>query len=103
MESSIRIANASDHVIDVWLEPWGDSVPLEPTTALRVVATATEAGEFEVVWRAADVTVYAWPTASVRVYAADDSELKPGHFTAAVPNLPPGASVRSFLGLVLGE
>ena len=103
MESSIRIANGSSEGIEVWLEPWGDSVPLAGGGTLRIVATATEEGQFEVVWRAGDVTVYAWPTASVRVYALDDSEVKPGSFASPVPQVPPGASVRSFLGVVLGE
>jgi hypothetical protein len=103
MESSIRVHNASDRVIEVWLEPWGDFVPLGAGAAIRVAATADAAGELEVVWRPSDVTVYAWPTASVRVFAADGAELKAGAFTVPVPAVPPGATVRSFLGLILGQ
>jgi hypothetical protein len=39
MESSIRVHNTSDRLIEVWIEPWGDFVPLGAGAAIRVAAT----------------------------------------------------------------
>ena len=97
----LTLTNRSGAAIEVWLEPWGDVVPLAAGQSLRLVGTATAEGAFEVeAGPGGALTVWASPTASVRCYV-DDVEVMADAFTLPVPAVPDGMTTSTFLRLVL--
>ena len=69
-----------------------------------VIAEAEQQGSFEVEHGEDKITVWAWPSAVVRLYCGgEEIGITPGVKRPAVPPVPEGQSVSSFLRAVLGE
>ena len=68
-----------------------------------VIAEAERQGSFEVEYHENEIAAWAWPTASVRVFHdGEENGIAAGMRRPAVPHVPEGQSVSSFLGSVLG-
>lgn len=98
-EVTIRNESSDDRI--VLIEPWGQPLTLKPGQSLRVTASSLLDGTLEHdVTPEADV-IYAWPGATYRAYL-DDALIDESD--SIVPDvLPPGMSVRDFLGMMLGS
>lgn len=77
-----------DHTLQVWFDPWGDLLPLEPGGSLRLVGTSTEPGAFQVVEEEDRVVVYAWPGSTVQAF---QGETVVNDMNVPVPGTPPGS------------
>ena len=86
------------------LEPWGEQVEMPAGATFTVMAEAEQQGSFEVECGEGEVTVWAWPSAVVKLFCGGE-EIGAGDGTGrpAVPPVPEGQSVSSFLRLVLGQ
>jgi hypothetical protein len=103
-ESSISVANASGRKVIFHLEPWGEEVQMPSGAAFVVVAEAEQVGSFEVEHGDVAITVWAWPSAVVKVLSGDkeigiSADIK----RPAVPSVPKGQSVSSFLRSMFGK
>ncbi|HKO96597.1 MAG TPA: hypothetical protein VJU86_06385 [Pyrinomonadaceae bacterium] len=69
-----------------------------------VLAEAEQPGSFEVEHRDAAITVWAWPSAVVKVLSEDEEiGISAGIKRPAVPSVPEGQSVSSFLRSMLDK
>jgi len=69
-----------------------------------VIAEAEQLGSFEVEHGDAAITVWAWPSAVVKVSSEDKAiGISAGIKCPAVPSVPEGQSVSTFLRSMLGE
>jgi hypothetical protein len=91
----VRNDGASD--IAVVIEPWGMPLHLPAGHSFRIVARSPTAGQLEVVRQANTVIVSAWLGAMATVF---DGDRLVDEFTTLVPSVPPGKSVRQFLGIM---
>ncbi len=103
-ESSIHVTNSSGSTAIFHLEPWGEQIEMPPGAEFVIAAEAKQRGSFEVEHGGSEITVWAWPSAVVRVFCEGEeigavSEIS----RSAVPAVPEGRSVSSFLRSVLGK
>jgi hypothetical protein len=103
-QSTINIRNASGRTLTFHLEPWGDEIEMRAGAIFAVTAEAERQGSFEVEHDEGKITVWAWPSAVVKVFRGDE-EVWPGAGIElpAVPPVPSGESVSSFLRGILGK
>jgi hypothetical protein len=103
-ESSIQVTNSSGKPLLFHLEPWGDQIEMASGATFVLCAKAGEQGSFEVEHGENEIIVWAWPTASVKIFS-DGTEIgmAPGVERPAVPDVPEGQTVASFLRLMLGH
>lgn len=86
------------------LEPWGEEVEMPLGATFVVVAEAEQLGSFEVEHGDAVITIWAWPSAVVKVLSQDEEiGVSAGINRPAVPSVPEGQSVSSFLRSLLGK
>ena len=86
------------------LEPWGDQFEMLPADRLCLTARAEQSGSFEVEHLESEIIVWAWPSAVVRVFSdGDEVGVVEVAERPAVPAVPEGHRVRSFLLKVLGK
>lgn len=97
-ESSIHVTNSSERTLLFQLEPWGEQLEMPAGVRFVITAEAEQQGSFEVEHGENEITVWAWPSAVVKVFC-DGAELgvAPGVERPAVPALPEGQRVSSFL------
>ena len=102
--AAINVTNASGNEVVFHLEPWGEQISMPPGETFTVTAEAEEEGSFEVEYGAGEIIVWAWSSAVARVFR-EGEELGglAGKARPAVPQLPAGRSVSSFLRLLLGK
>src|SRR5437762_14146524 len=101
-ESSIRLTNSSGKLRLFHLEPWGDQIEMASGATFVLRAEASEQGSFEVEHGEDEIIVLAWPTASVRIFSeGTEIGLTPGLERPAVPDVPEGQTVASFLRSML--
>lgn len=101
--SAVTISNRSSADVPLFLEPWGDFVVVPAGGEIRVVAEAAERGDFEVEYGGDRVTLWVWPTATIRCHLAGQ-EVAVGAFRRQpVPGVPPGHTTASFLRGILGQ
>jgi len=93
------VDNPTEQAIQVILEPWGLSIPLPANASFKVVARSPHEGQMEREDTSDGVIVYAWPGSTISVY--QDNKLVE-EIPIAVPSVPDGMNVRSFLGMVFG-
>lgn len=98
-EDITTVANSGSEVLRVCFEPWADVVELAPGHTLRIVARSSYAGRLEVDHGDHSVCVYAWPGATAKAY--DGSNLIMA-FELAVPELPQGMPMKSFVSFMGG-
>jgi len=102
--SSISVTNGSERKVTFHLEPWGEEVEMPSGAMYVVVAEAEKLGSFEVEYDDAAITVWAWPSAVVKVLCGNkEIGISDGNKRPAVPAVPEGQSVSSFLRFVLGR
>ena len=103
-QASINVTNASGGEVIFHLEPWGEQIRMLPSQTFTVSAEAEEEGSFEVEYGEGEIIVWAWPSAIAKVFC-DGKELGglAGKERPAVPAMPVGRSVSSFLRLLLGK
>jgi hypothetical protein len=102
-QSSINIRNASGGTLMFHLEPWGEQIDMPAGTVFTVTAEAEQQGSFEVEHGEDELTLWAWPSAVVKVFCeGDEIGVSAGAQRPAVPPTPDGQSVSSFLRAVLG-
>src|SRR5258706_12260163 len=103
-ESSIHVTNSSGKPRLFHLEPWGDQIEMASGTTLALRAEACQQGSFEVEHGEEEIIVWAWPTASVKIFS-EGSEVgfAAGVERPAVPEVPEGQTVASFLRSLLGR
>jgi hypothetical protein len=103
-ESSISVTNASGRTVMFHLEPWGEELEMPLGATFVVVAEAEQLGSFEVEHGDAAITIWAWPSAVVKVLSQDkEIGVSAGIKRPAVPSVPEGRSVSSFLRSMLGK
>lgn len=69
-----------------------------------LLAKASRQGSFEVEHREDEIIVWAWPTASVKIFSeGTEIGMPEGVERPAVPDVPEGQTVSSFLRLMLGN
>ena len=103
-ESSIHITNSSEGTLIFHLEPWGEQIEMSPGARFIIAAEAELQGSFEVEHGESEIILWAWPSAVVKVFC-EGKEIggAAGVERPAVPSVPEGRSVSSFLRSVLGE
>jgi hypothetical protein len=103
-ESSISLTNASERKVIFHVEPWGEEIEMLSGATFVVGAEAEQPGSFEVEHGDAAITVWAWSSAVVNVLSGDkEIGISGGIKRPAVPAVPEGQSVSSFLRSVLGK
>ena len=85
-ESSIHVTNSSERTVLFQLEPWGEQLDMPTGVRFVITAEAEQQGSFEVEHGENEITVWAWPSAVVKVFC-DGAELgvAPGVERPAVP------------------
>jgi hypothetical protein len=103
-ESSISVTNSSGAMLLFHLEPWGEQIEMPVGATFRIVAEADQAGSFEVEHLEKEIIIWAWPSAVVKVFS-EGQEIgnSAGVERPAVPPVPEGQRVSSFLRSVLGK
>lgn len=96
---ALDLINDQAGPIEVRIEPWGTTIPLEPGTSLHVVAQSQVAGRMEVVHAPGEVGVFAWSGCTVQVFR--DEALVQDLLTPA-PGLTDGMSTRQTLHALFG-
>ena len=99
-ERTVTIDNPHEHELEVCFEPWGMSHTLPAGKSFTVVSTADTEGDLEIDRTEQAVTVYAFPTATLKVFL--DSELV-NDFSTKVPELPPNMTTRGFVKFMFGR
>ena len=102
-ESSLAITNSSSTEVVLHLEPWGDEFLMPSASTLSITAKAQRAGSFEIEYLESAIIVWAWPSASVKVF---DEGVEVGLSVGerpAVPEIPEGHRASLFLKSILGE
>jgi hypothetical protein len=102
-ESSLAITNSTTTEIVLHLEPWGDQFRMPPATTLSLTAKAEESGSFEIEHLENEVIVWAWPSASVKVFSAGVEVGAVVGERPTVPAVPEGQRVSSFLRSILDQ
>jgi hypothetical protein len=103
-ESSLSVTNSSGRTVVFQLEPWGEQIEMPIGATFVVVAEAEQPGSFEVEHGDAAITVWAWPSAVVKVLSGDNEiGTSAGAKRPAVPSVPEGQSVSFFLRSMLGK
>jgi hypothetical protein len=103
-ESSISVKNALGRKVIFHLEPWGEEVEMPIGATFVVVAEAEQVGSFEVEHGDASITVWAWPSAVVKVLSGGkEIGISAGTKRSAVPSVPEGQTVSFFLRSMLGN
>ena len=100
LEDSPTVVNDSGTALRVCFEPWADILQL-PVGHSRLgnSASSPQPGKLEVTKEDDFVWVYTWPGATAKVY--DRSAILIA-FDIAVPELPPGMSMKSFVDFMGG-
>ena len=76
------------------LEPWGEQLEMPVGATFVVVAEAEQLGSFEVEHGDAAITVWAWPSAVVKVLNGDkEIGISAGIRRPAVPSVPEDQNV----------
>jgi hypothetical protein len=102
-QSSINITNARGGALTFNLEPWGEQIEMPAGATFTVTAEAEQQGFFEVEHGEDEIILWAWPSAVVKVFrGTEEVGLAVGTERPAVPPVPSGKSVSSFLRGVLG-
>jgi hypothetical protein len=103
-ESSVALTNSNAIEIVVHLEPWGEQFAMSPGITFSITAKAEQPGSFEIEYLEQEIIVWAWPTAIVKVFRGNvEVGIGAGLDRPAVPPVPEGQSVSSFLRGVLGR
>jgi len=102
-ESSLAITNSSMTEVTLHLEPWGDQFLIPPGSKLSLTATAERSGSFEIEHLGSEIIIWAWPSASVKVFNAGVEVGAGLAERPPVPDVPEGQSASSFLRAILGE
>ena len=103
-ESSIALTNSTGKEIVLHLEPWGEQFVMSPGITFSITARAEQSGAFEIEHLENEIIVWAWPTAIVEVFRGDvEVGIDAGLVRPAVPSVPEGQSVSSFLRRVLAR
>jgi hypothetical protein len=93
------IENAGDQELEVWFEPWGMPHKLPVGKAFTIVTTAETEGELEIDRSEQIVTVYAFPSATLKVFLGDDLL---DDFNVKFPELPPNMTTKGFVRFMFG-
>jgi hypothetical protein len=103
-ESSIFVTNSSGAMLLFHLEPWGEQIEMPVGATFQVIAEADRSGSFEVEHLEREVIIWAWPSAVVKVFSkSQEVGNNAGVERPAVPPVPEGQRVSSFLRSVLGK
>src|ERR1700730_1954364 len=101
-QSSIRITNSSQEPCTFHLEPWGEQIEMGAGVAFDVAAYASCAGSFKIEHRKNEIILWAWPSASIKVFCeGKEIGIASGVNRSAVPDVPEGQTVPSFLRTML--
>ena len=93
-ETSITLQNSDEDSLTLHLEPWGEQHLILSGASVRLVATAEQSGEFEIEYATKNIFVWAWPTATLKVFA--DSE----EITTAATGIPvPAGPLKKFFSM----
>ena len=85
------------------LEPWGEQIEMPAGATFTVTAEAEQQGFFEVEHGTDEITLWAWPSANVKVFCeGEEIGVSAGAERPAVAPIPDGRSVSSFLRAVSG-
>jgi hypothetical protein len=98
-EATETIANESADTLELWCEPWAESIAVAPGRRLTIVGKSPREGRFEVERNESGVVIYAWPGSTAIVY---DEETVLRTFPIPVPDIPASLSMKSFVGLLFG-
>lgn len=98
-EAVTAIRNKSFSAAVLIIEPWAHEIAMASGESLDVHARSPLPGAPEVVHASGCITYWAWPGATVEVR---NGARVVESFGTAVPQVPHGASVRSFLRGLLG-
>ena len=63
----VRITNSGGKLRILWIEPWGDEVPMQPGETFEVVALGPSGDCLEVEASDVDLLVYGWPRSTLSV------------------------------------
>jgi len=103
-ESSIHVTNSSGRTLVFHLEPWGEQVEMLSGAKFLITAEVEQQGSFELEQGENEIVVWAWSGAVAKVFC-DGKEIGVmfGVERLAVPSVPEGQRVSSFLRSMLGK
>lgn len=102
-ESSIHVTNSAGKRRRFHLEPWGDQIEMADGATFILRAEANQQGSFEVEYSEDEIIVWAWPSASVKIFLGETEIGMVGVERPPVPDVPKGQTVASFLRSMLGR
>ncbi|MFM9961284.1 MAG: hypothetical protein ACKV2Q_08660 [Planctomycetaceae bacterium] len=93
------ITNSGKESLTVWIEPWGQDLPVSPGQNLEVVAQSRCEGRLEIVNLDGGVAVYAWPGTTIQAFCRGELIYDAN---IVFPALPAGLSTRTFIESMFG-
>jgi hypothetical protein len=101
MHEAVRhVRNTGTNPLHVLIEPWAEEVDIPPGATYRFVGRAEHNGDWEVELQASSVTLYGWASSMLFIYQGDQLLLD---MPVAVPGVPEGSSMSSFVKLMFGS
>jgi len=93
------VNNPGAEPLELWCEPWAESIRVAPGRRLTIVGKSPREGRFEVERTESGVVIYAWPGSTAVVY---DEGTVVRTFPTPVPDIPAGMSMKGFVGSLFG-
>src|SRR5215213_8218435 len=85
-QSALDITNARGSILMFNLEPWGEQIEMPSGATFNVTAEAEQQGSFEIEHGENEITLWAWPSAVVKVFCeGDEIGVSAGAERPAVP------------------
>ena len=89
-----EITNDNDGPLPIWIEPWAEEVQIPPRETFTFVARGDQPGELEFEETNSGIVLYGWPSSTLSVFHENKLVWQ---IDLAVPDIPAGMSMRSFV------
>jgi hypothetical protein len=96
----VAVCNARETDVTFILEPWASEFVMCPGAVLELRVEGPEGDTLQLDYGADHITAWGWSGSVIEVWQNGAMLYGP---SLPVPEVPPGMSVRGFLGMVLGE
>lgn len=74
------LSNSLPRPLSLILEPWGDTMTLNPNSSVRVKFEGPSEGGLEIEYSESGITIFGWPGSTVSIVLDNDEELGRGNW-----------------------
>jgi hypothetical protein len=67
----IRVQNSGSSSKNLWIEPWGDQIVMQPGDVFEIVANGPVGDCLEVASADSDIVIYGWPESTLSVLRSE--------------------------------